>query len=1389
MATTVRFFSFLLVLVGALGVGSRAVVAEGTPGDGVPPRVNAPAGTATPHRTWPLWFEPAAGDSGAFVAHGAGYHLALSDRGASVAFGAGPVHLAFDGGRAVRPLGEERTGGVSHHYIGNDPSAWRRDVPHFARVRYPEVYPGIDALFYAAKDGSQATRLEYDFVVAPGADPNRIALRFSGASSLEVLEDGSLAARVGDRAVVQRAPVAFQDIDGARRAVDVAFALRGDTVGFTLGAYDPRHTLTIDPIVVVFGTFVGGSGDEFVDTTVFTENGSVAVDASGNTYLASDSTSPSVLGIGAPAGSGTNVFVAKLNAAGSAVEFVTFLGGSGEDARARLALDEDGNILVAGRTRSTDLLVPSPNAVKGTPPAGGVDDGFLIRLNSLGVPTFATYLGGSGSDTVEALAVRGGLVAVAGSTDSATIALTANAAQSTLAGSFDAWVAVIDPGATPALVYGSYLGGSGLDFPKGVALDASGRVLLGGATDSTNFPTARALQADQGGTDGFLARLVPGAGVGASLDFSSYFGGSGSDGIYALALDTVGQVVVAGTSSSSNLPVGSATAYQPTKAGAADTFDAFVARLVLDGTAAVTYRTYFGGAANESALAVAVDDSNRILLAGYTGSNDLPSRRALQNLLGGGLDAFVGRLSANGATLEFSTYLGGSAEDLGLAVATSPTFGVTVLGFTRSALPAELLTGALDGTRSGTTDGFVIRLDIGPTLTSVAPPSGSTLGGTIITISGADFVNGSSVTVGGVAATGVVVQSSTTVLAVTPPGAAGARDVVVTSPLGGSDTLAGAFTYVTPASTSPTITSVTPSTGVILGGQAVTVAGTNFVAGARAFFGAAEATVTSVGATALQVTTPANPPGAVAVSVVNPDTQSATLANGFTYATDFDGDAMDDTWEVANGLDPRVAGDATLDPDDDGANNRKEFQDGTDPRAAVTRYFAEGASNELFRTRFALFNDDPTRTATVEIDFLVKFGGVLTASRTIPPLRRITLNAFEEIQGLQAAEFSTTIRSNLPIAADRTMTWNPASTYGAHAETAIAEAAATWYLAEGATINNLQLFYLIQNPNPVPVQVNVKYLLSGAPPVEEVITVDRETRETVWVNQRTAQGVSLNGQQLSAVISAPEATPIIVERALYRDPGNFSFPAGHESAGVTTPGTRWLLAEGSTGTFDQFVLIANPNDAPANVTLTYLLPDGAPLTGTRVVSRNSRDTVWLNYEPGLASTPVSTIVTSDVPIIVERAMWWPATPDAPTANWFEAHNSAGAQGTARKWLLAEGESGIPNFLDTYILLANTSSRAGRARVTLVFEDGTPPLSKEFDLGANSRKNVRVGIDYEDGMGDASIFGKTYGAIVESLGADPVELVVERAMYWSVTDQFGAIRQFYGAGTNSLATPR
>lgn len=1162
------------------------------------------ATTRTASPGWPLWFEPAASD-GAFLAHGAGYEVVLTGGGAMMTAGDARVAVSFVGGQTSVPRAERPAGGVSHHFIGNDPDRWRRDVPHFEAVRYPAVYPGVDVLFHAARDATGAARVEYDFVVAPGADPRAIAVRLEGAAEVTLDDAGQLVARNGSQAVVHRRPVAFQEIDGARQPVDVAFEVQAGIVRFRLGAYDPRHALTIDPIVVVFGTLVGGSDGEFVE--VAAENGGIAVDAAGNVFIAGDTASGQVVGGGPIAAAASpNVFLVKIDPTGSAVSFATFVGGNAADTSASLALGGDGSIYVGGRTLSSDLPT-TPTAVKSSPPAGGFLDGFFVRLDATGIPVYVTYVGGAGHDTVEAVAARGMTVAITGLTGSTTgfSGLTGNAAQPAIGGDYDAYVIVMDFSQVQPLRYGSFHGGADADGAYAIGIDSAGRVVLGGFTESATLPAANPLYASlRGGRDGFVARFDPATGA---RDYSSFFGGSSSsETISRLVVDASDHLVVAGVTDSTDLPAGPATPAQATSGG---DFDAFVARLDLDAAPEhqVLYRSYLGGASADSALALAVDARNRIIVGGYTASANFPKALSLQPALGGSRDGFIARFSEDGATLDFSTLIGGAGEELVLGLASS-SHGLYVLGQTASDAPMPLHSAgggpAIDATRNGATDAFVARLDV----------------------------------------------------------------------------------------------------------------------------------------------------------------------------SDLDGDGMDDDWELDHGLDPRNPADASLDNDHDGASNLKEFQDGTDPNAAVIRYFAEGATG-LFATRFALMNDDETRQATVNFEFLVKDGPVIAATRTIGPRRRITLDAAADVPGLETAEFSTSIRSNLPITADRTMTWG-AGTYGAHSETAVVAPASTWYLAEGSTGSGLQLFYLIQNPNPVAVEVTVRYLLLGAAPVQKTYPVGPRTRETIWVNMEEAEGVPLDGQQLSAVLTSAPATPIIVERAMYltTDGGARFWGAGHESAGVTHPATRWLLAEGATHSgFNLFVLVANPNAQKANLTLTYLLASGPPVVRTLPVDGNRRETVWVNLDPELNNRDVSTIVESDVPVVVERAMWWPG----PLETWYEAHNSAGATATARKWLMAEGEVGPFGALDSYVLLANASSHAGVARVTLVFEDGTAPVTGAFTLGANSRRNVWVGVD----IGDATLVGKRFGAIVESVGVNPVDLVVERAMYWTTGGRF------YEAGTNSLASPR
>jgi hypothetical protein len=268
--------------------------------------------------------------------------------------------------------------------------------------------------------------------------------------------------------------------------------------------------------------------------------------------------------------------------------------------------------------------------------------------------------------------------------------------------------------------------------------------------------------------------------------------------------------------------------------------------------------------------------------------------------------------------------------------------------------------------------------------------------------------------------------------------------------------------------------------------------------------------------------------------------------------------------------------------------------------------------------------------------------------------------------------------------------------------------------------------------------------------------------------------------------------PIIVERAKYRTPaGTRPFEAGHDSAAVEAPSTHWFLAEGATAPlFDTFVLLANPNDATASVSVTYLLASGQTVVRAYQVAGNSRSTLHVSDEaPQLAATSVSMVVsvTNGVPIIVERSMWWPsqiavATLPAFGPFWGEAHNSPGATETGTKWAVADGETGAaPKSTSTYYLIANTSSYAADVTVTLLSETGGSPLSRHFTVAANSRFTVGVGAAFPETAQDGS---RTYGAVIESLpvgGQPPAQIVVERAMYSNANDVIWA------AGSNLLAT--
>jgi uncharacterized repeat protein (TIGR01451 family) len=523
--------------------------------------------------------------------------------------------------------------------------------------------------------------------------------------------------------------------------------------------------------------------------------------------------------------------------------------------------------------------------------------------------------------------------------------------------------------------------------------------------------------------------------------------------------------------------------------------------------------------------------------------------------------------------------------------------------------------------------------------------------------------------------------------------------------------------------------------------------------------------------------------GNVHDGVVGNNASSVTVAvTRAPTPEDTDGDGLPDAWETDFGLNPNSAsGDdgESGDHDLDGLTNTQELANGTHPRGFFVSYLAEGARNAFFEARLAVLN---VGSAPGRLLFrFLQAGGVVTRHVVaLPQLRRITIGN-DVLNALASPDFSTMLESDQPIVLDRTMSWNNGA--GSHAETGVPLPASTWYLAEGSTSGEFSLFYLLQNPNPIATVATVRYLLPfGQTPIVRTYDLAANSRTTIPVDE---QGASLATTDVSAVITTPNNAPIIVERAMYRSTPTTPFAAGHGSAGVTAPAMRWFLAEGATGPyFDCFILLANPNTQPANVTIDYLLSDGRTFTKAYTVPAESRHTVWVDTEEipeasgvrPLGNVAVSSTVTSNVAIIVERTMWWPG-PELGPNYWTEAHNSPGATATGTLWALAEGEVGGSQAAETYILIANTSPTPGTARVTLYFADGSS-AALDVALLPRSRSNVNVSADFPNRP------TTTFSAVVESLptGGNPApQIVVERAMY---TSPGGAT---WEAGTNALAS--
>ncbi len=901
------------------------------------PGLKTPRQAATAYGHLPLGFEANRGQTDpqvAFLARGRGSTLFLTATEAVLALRRSPsappqrsrvamptrasgvtssvVRLRLLGANpAPRLTAVDPLPGRSNYFLGNNPKEWRTNLPQYRRVRYENVYPGIDLVFY----GNQG-QLEYDFIVAPGADPRVIRLQFDGPDDLRLDSHGNLIARLGqaESELQMLKPRIYQptgdNLDGvpATSPVEGSLLLQGDhEVGFAVGAYDSSRPLVIDP-ALAYSTYLGGSGND--------EGHGIAVDAAGSAYVIGRTPSanfPTASPLqGANAG-GSDVFVLKLNPAGSALVYSTYLGGSADDFGAAIAVDAAGNAYLTGNTLSNNF--PAVNAVQASP--GGGSDAFVAKLSATGSALlYSTYLGGSGADSGNAIAVGGGNAYVIGNTASTNFP-TAGPLQS-FGGVQDAFVTKLNP-AGNALVYSTYLGGAASDFGAAIAVDAAGNAYLAGYTLSFNFPLQNPLQSTRRtSNDGFVSKLNP---AGSALVYSTYLGGNDDDYIDGIALDAAGNAVVTGETRSTTFPTqnafdtdigyGSCGFTIPGFSSWWQCSDAFVSKLNAAGSA-LLFSTYLGGSANyvgpnsagnfsgeDFGTGVAVDSLGNIYVTGTTQStSDFPIANSFQSVYGGSVDSYVAKFTPDGA-LMYSSYLGGSGDDSANSIAVDSAGSAYVTGYTESPNFPTLnpLQPACNACTSSSADAFVTKISEPqganpvPHILSLSPtdvlPGGP---GFTLTVDGLGFVPASVVRWNNSDRFTTFVSSTrltAAILAGDLPNYA-AVPVSVFSPSPGGGLTVAYFRVTNPV---PTLASLSP-TSALPGSPdlTLTVNGTGFRTGSVVRMNAMDRPTTFVSDTRLTATITSNFlsfPASQSVTVFNPS-PGGGLSSALTFTvTDY----------------------------------------------------------------------------------------------------------------------------------------------------------------------------------------------------------------------------------------------------------------------------------------------------------------------------------------------------------------------------------------------------------------------------------------------------------------------------------------------------------------------
>ena len=774
-------------------------------------------------------------------------------------------------GAAANPVivGEQALRTPINYFIGRDPSKWRRNVPTYSRIRYRNVYPGIDLVYYG-NDRS----VEYDFDLAPGADATQIQFSVRGADSLNVAPGGDLLLTKGVHELRFQTPVLYQEIRGVRTRVPGTYVLRDSThVGFYVGSYDNTKPLVIDP-VLVYSTFLGGSGDDF-------SNG-IAVDSSGDAYVVGLTDSPNFpASIGSYNPTQFRMFLTKLDPTGSSLLFADYFGGTGgSDEAYAVALDSSGNAFVTGDATSSDF--PVVNAYQST--LSGSTDAFLVKFSADGSSIiYSTYLGGSNSQFANSVSVDpAGEAVIAGVTQSTDFPLF-NAYQSSIsADQFGDWgvygfLTKFAANGT-SLVYSTYLAGNTLNtgsctgcFPDseimGVVTDASGNAYVTGNTSTTNFPvTSSALTTTFPGYSLSSVGFVSEFDTSGVIVYSTYLGGLSSTFLNAIAVDTTGSAYVTGFDiANDSFPIVTTSICDPSVAACNG---AIIAKLDPTGSSLV-YSTFLGTSNNMEGQAIQVDASGDAFVVGSDVQFDLSN--PIEGYAGGNGDVVIAQIDPTATTLLMATFLGGQGLEAAADSLALDTHGaVYVTGVTQS-LDFPVTQSALQTTLGGQTDAFISKIDPATNAPAVAMAPHS--------------LQFASQVVGTTSAPQTTVLRNMGSASLTITAKTAGPDFAATDDCGGTLAAASFCTFTvtfTPSASGPFTEALTITDNAQGSPHVVTLTGT----GAAAF--------QSVTVTPSSLTFPPSPVGAASA------TKTITFANGSNAAIVVSGIQLTGSFTVAN---------------------------------------------------------------------------------------------------------------------------------------------------------------------------------------------------------------------------------------------------------------------------------------------------------------------------------------------------------------------------------------------------------------------------------------------------------------------------------------------------------